>query len=106
VLLQPSVSLPSHIKCITIRVASKSVNRKGIREREEFANLMAGLDNPALQTFKARKNTKGAFIPGTCFSKLIFFWRACRCHSLTILVVSPISGKGLRDHDSFDVLMG
>ena len=37
----------------------------------------AGLDNPALQTFKGRKKTKGSFIPG----------------------------KGMRDHESFDTLV-
>ena len=30
---------------------------------EEFDRLMA-IQNPALQTFKARKPTKGQFIPG------------------------------------------
>jgi hypothetical protein len=37
---------------------------KGLREKEEFNNLIAGLQNPALQTFKGGKRTKGAFIPG------------------------------------------
>ena len=86
--------------------ACSSVIRKGIRERQEFDNLMAGLDNPALQTFKARKNTKGTFIPGVCFRTEVFSVCACRCPVLTIIFVLPISGKGLRDHDSFDVLMG
>lgn len=66
-LLQRRFSLPSHFARFSLLCPAKWATRKGIREREEFANLIAGLDNPALQTFKARKNTKGAFIPGTCF---------------------------------------
>jgi hypothetical protein len=37
---------------------------KGLRNTEEYDQLVAGLENPALQTFKGGKRTKGAFIPG------------------------------------------
>ena len=47
-----------------------------MREHESFETLVAA-NNPALQTFKGRKGTKGAFIPG----------------------------KGMREHESFDQLV-
>jgi hypothetical protein len=52
-----------------------NAGRREILELGGF--LLAGLNNPALQTFKGGKKTKGAFIPG----------------------------KGLRQHDDDDVLV-
>jgi hypothetical protein len=74
----------------------------------------AGLDNPALQTFKGRKRTKGAFIPGKGLRNQEDF------DSLVAGLQNPalqtfkggkktkgafIPGKGLRNQEDFDTLV-
>ena len=113
----------SHAFVPSTRRSVSSTTELGVSRRDAFGLAFTGFvagvvpevvnaANPALETFKGRKTTKGAFIPG----------KGMRDHESfeNLVAVNPaletfkggkktkgtfIPGKGLRDHESFETLM-
>jgi hypothetical protein len=70
-------------------------------------------NNPALETFKGRKGTKGAFIPGKGMREHQTFEQLMAANNPALETFKGrkgtkgafIPGKGMRGHDSFDQLV-
>ena len=71
-------------------------------------------NNPALETFKGRKGTKGAFIPGKGLRNNEEYDRLMAASNPALQTFKGskgtkgafIPGKGLRNNESFDSLLG
>ena len=79
-----------------------------------FPQVSLAASNPALQTFKGSKGTKGAFIPGKGLRNNEDFEALMAANNPALETFKGrkgtkgafIPGKGLRNNESFDSLLG